>query len=428
MPVSKQYRNAGLVFTGNLFSDLRTNIYITKKNTSLISEDNTSQAKFNFRWILWELLESGEQSLKDLTLEYMKAENKKSYRNTYNILRRILNGSDEGDVVSLRTKGLVIKENRKYKLSHFGLLFTIHIFFEIQNVVANKKRHTASPKFYSEKEGMHKLERKVPITFDQFHQFYSEKEDPYDLERKAYPTSLSALSNIRCKEKEGLYDLERKAYPTSLAASIRNVSCTREELFELLIDIMRREADEDYSYQKNDFGVLKSINSVYDYFPLLFEYIGYIRNDPKIDLSVFLSLLDINEDFNDSKTLDVLTSVRYEKGQFDAMLDKIIPSMFWIKVFGDDPSIELPLKASVILSDIVDDIIANNTGNTLRLVEITSKMDSGLLTAPAITDDEQKVIRDLAMELVQTFEKYSISSKEVETHVRPLISSIKNRK
>ncbi len=89
--------------------------------------DWASPQDSHFFNILRDLVMHGALSLSALTNLHMDIDHPQ--KSVYQIFYRILNGSHNDSNVSLQKRGIVKKEGRLFKLTPFGVLYAIHVFY-----------------------------------------------------------------------------------------------------------------------------------------------------------------------------------------------------------------------------------------------------------------------------------------------------------
>ena len=263
-------------------------------------------------------------SLPKLTKEYMCAEQRAdgSYKSSYEILRRLLNGAD-GEVTSLQSKGLVIRDKKQYMLSPFGVLFAIS-FFGI-------------------------LER-LSIAYD----------------------------DTRCYYKPDM-SYQSKSFTFRMLDSGYNSNTKRPDGSDIT------------PYQMRLGGILGSIRKHYDYFPLFFEYLDYLREHRDIDVDLFTDILSGDQDI--SVGYAMINFMHYDRESFNDSLNDMIPLLFYIKTLENRKYLQLPNALFESVSTIMYPLLRSLGDLTFSGWKLLAKIDTVKPRSKIVSDFLEELYR-----------------------------------
>jgi len=131
-----------------------------------------------------------------------------------------------------------------------------------------------------------------------------------------------------------------------------------------------------FSYQKGIDGIFDIIKKHYDYFPLFFDNLDYIKSSKELDVNVFFDMINPNSIFCNNSLYNFHT---FAASDFSSQLEELIPFIFYYSSAMNNVSYtKKPFKfmnpISGKLEEISDNMLEKMKGDVKLYNEINSKL------------------------------------------------------
>ncbi len=88
----------------------------------------------------------------------------------------------------------------------------------------------------------------------------------------------------------------------------------------------KHQSTDDFSYQKDINGIFDIIKKHYDYFPLFFDNLDYIKSSKELDVNIFFNIINPNSTVDNNSLYNFHT---FAASDFSSQIEELIPFIFY---------------------------------------------------------------------------------------------------